>query len=245
MPFIKKISLPKLALIISFVALFMAFGSSNTPCSKIYASSGVCDTGDTLVTNTLQVQSGTAFKSTIDASGITADRNVVLLDEDSQTVPDSSGATSGDVLTAGVGGATSWVAPAGGGGHSFDSTYAKLSSASLTGTGNFDFTVTDVDLGSNVGTTGGYTSYTIPSDGYYIVLFQNDQGTTVNGSYNVNVVKNATDYYGCGNQEASHKFNCFAIFDATASDYLQFYYWSSVGSMYNYFDSTVYIYRLN
>ncbi len=228
---------------VSFAAFFVAMGSIGTPC-KAFASSGVCDTGDTLVTNTLQVQSGTAFKSTLDASGITADRNVVLLDEDSQTVPDSSGASSGDVLTAGVGGATSWAAPAGG--SSFNSTYAKLSGPTPAGAGVFfDFTSIDVDLGSNIGTTGGYTSYTIPSDGYYIALFQNNQGSGVAGTYNVNVVKNGATYYGCGNQTASHRFNCFAIFDAAASDYIQFYYWSSVGAMAANYDSVFYIYRLD
>ena len=98
----------------SFLAIFIAFGISGTPC--VSASSGVCSTSDTIIANILKLKSGTAFEATLDASAITANRDAVIIDEDSQTVPDASGTSSGDILEASGAGAIGWVTPSGGAG---------------------------------------------------------------------------------------------------------------------------------
>ena len=59
MSIIKKINITKISLVISFAAFFLALGTTSTPC--VQAASGVCDTGDTLITNTLEIQSGRAY----------------------------------------------------------------------------------------------------------------------------------------------------------------------------------------
>ena len=230
MSIIKKINITKVSLVVSFAAFFVAMGSIGTPC-KAYASSGVCDTGDTLVTNTLQVQSGTAFKSTLDASGITADRNVVLLDEDSQTVPDSSGASSGDVLTAGVGGATSWAAPAAGG--SFSSTYAKLRYISNAANGTANWTQEDYDLcspapGCVATGTGNYVVAT-GQTGYYAVNFAGNQAAPA-GSLNIQIQVAGVTVNSCRTQPAPSAaafINCTGVVYATAGDTISGYYYSS------------------
>ncbi len=249
MSIIKKINITKVSLVVSFAAFFVAMGSVGSPCA--YASSGVCDTGDTLVTNTLQVQSGTAFKTTLDASGITADRNVVLLDEASQTVPDSSGASSGDVLTAGVAGATSWVTPAGGS-VSFSATYAKLRYISNAANGTANWTQEDYDLCLSGCVATGTGNYVVDTGqtGYYAVNFAGNQASPA-GSINIQIQVAGVTVNSCRTQpspSAADFINCTGVVYANAGDTISGYYYSSNGADPPNFgggDSWLEVYRLD
>ena len=266
------IGLDKLALILSLAAFMFIITSSQTDC--VHAAAGSCLVGDDEVfAGNIGIKGGTTKTATLtysgaaditvdlphgtgvlatgidisqavdDLSGVTdqATSRTNLGLGDVSTVDTSTASTSGEVLTYN-GSAAVWSAPAGG--SNFGTTYAKLSAPNPASAGYFDFTSTDVDLGSNISTPVN-TTYTVPSTGYYYVLFQQNQSTAVTGDYNVNVVKNGSTFYGCGNQTASHRFNCFQIVDAAATDTLTFYYWSSVGAMASNYDATVYIYRID
>ena len=173
MSIIKKINITKISLVISFAAFFLALGTTSTPC--VQAASGVCDTGDTLVTNTLEIQSGTAYKYTVDASGMTADRTVELIDETSETVPDSSGATTGDILTKTALG-TAWQTAAGG--SNFGSTAVKMKGGSSSGVGLVSWGTEVYDLCSPGCISTGSGGYTALDDGYYEITFAGDWQVT-------------------------------------------------------------------
>ena len=224
---IKKLSMPKLALIISFVAFFLALGGANTNC-KVYAGSGVCDTGSTVITGTLDVQSGTSFKASIDASGITADRVVEIIDETSETVPDSSGATTGDILTKTATG-TAWATP--GGGSNFSSTFAKLRYISNAANGTAKWTQEDYDLCSSGCVATGTGNYVVDTGqtGYYAVNFAGNQASPA-GSINIQIQVAGVTVNSCRTQPAPSSadfINCTGIVYATAGDTISGYYYSS------------------
>ena len=67
---------PKFALIISIAALAFAASSHNTPC---ISAQSTCSVGsDNEFTGNISLKGGTAYKSTFDASGITADRTLTI-----------------------------------------------------------------------------------------------------------------------------------------------------------------------
>ena len=72
---------PKFALVISIAAFAFAASSHNTPC---LSAQSTCSVGsDNEFTGNISLKGGTAYKSTLDASGITADRTL--------TIPDNNG----------------------------------------------------------------------------------------------------------------------------------------------------------
>ena len=72
---------PKFALVISIAAFAFAASSHNTPC---LSAQSTCSVGsDNEFTGNISLKGGTAYKSTLDASGITADRTL--------TIPDNTG----------------------------------------------------------------------------------------------------------------------------------------------------------
>lgn len=67
---------PKFALIISIAALAFAASSHNTPC---ISAQSTCSVGsDNEFSGNISLKGGTAYKSTFDASGITADRTLTI-----------------------------------------------------------------------------------------------------------------------------------------------------------------------
>ena len=67
---------PKLALVISIAALAFAASSHNTPC---ISAQSTCSVGsDNEFSGNISLKGGTAYKSTFDASGITADRTLTI-----------------------------------------------------------------------------------------------------------------------------------------------------------------------
>ena len=67
---------PKFALVISIAALAFAASSHNTPC---ISAQSTCSVGsDNEFSGNISLKGGTAYKSTFDASGITADRTLTI-----------------------------------------------------------------------------------------------------------------------------------------------------------------------
>ena len=67
---------PKFALVISIAAFAFAASSHNTPC---LSAQSTCSVGsDNEFTGNISLKGGTAYKSTLDASGITADRTLTI-----------------------------------------------------------------------------------------------------------------------------------------------------------------------
>ena len=67
---------PKFALVISIAALGFAASSHNTPC---ISAQSTCSVGsDNEFSGNISLKGGTAYKSTFDASGITADRTLTI-----------------------------------------------------------------------------------------------------------------------------------------------------------------------
>ncbi len=75
-----KFDLGKLGFVLSLVAITYVSTVSNSPCIN---AQGTCSVGsDPVFTENINLQGGTAFKTTIDGSNITADRVLTLSDSD-------------------------------------------------------------------------------------------------------------------------------------------------------------------
>ena len=127
---------PKFALVISIAALAFAASSHNTPC---ISAQSTCSVGsDNEFTGNISLKGGTAYKSTFDASGITADRTLTIPNNTgtlalTSDIPSSSYTPDAPFLKAdGTGAATSGTATADAPFVSVDASGQLDSSATLT-----------------------------------------------------------------------------------------------------------------
>ena len=127
---------PKFALVISIAAFAFAASSHNTPC---LSAQSTCSVGsDNEFTGNISLKGGTAYKSTLDASGITADRTLTIPNNTgtlalTSDIPSSSYTPDAPFLKAdGTGAATSGTATADAPFVSVDASGQLDSSATLT-----------------------------------------------------------------------------------------------------------------
>ena len=204
---------PKFALVISIAALAFAASSHNTPC---ISAQSTCSVGsDNEFSGNISLKGGTAYKSTFDASGITADRTLTIPNNTgtlalTSDIPSSSYTPDAPFLKAdATGAATSGTATADAPFVSVDASGQLDSSATLTAStplkssATGQITASDLDITTDItpgaaltqirtNAAGNALEYFTPTSGGAYTLI--DSGTLIANSSSADEV--FTCWYG-------------------------------------------------
>ena len=193
----------KFALVISIAALAFAASSHNTPC---ISAQSTCSVGsDNEFTGNISLKGGTAYKSTLDASGITADRTLTIPNNTgtlalTSDIPSSSYTPDAPFLKAdATGAATSGTATADAPFVSVDASGQLDSSATLTAStplkssATGQITASDLDITTDITPGSALQEIRVNSGGTALEYFTPSGGGDITKVANGNMVVNSTD----------------------------------------------------
>ena len=193
---------PKFALVISIAAFAFAASSHNTPC---LSAQSTCSVGsDNEFTGNISLKGGTAYKSTLDASGITADRTLTIPNNTgtlalTSDIPSSSYTPDAPFLKAdGTGAATSGTATADAPFVSVDASGQLDSSATLTAStplkssATGQITASDLDITTDITPGSALQEIRVNSGGTALEYFTPTGGGDITKVADGNMVASST-----------------------------------------------------
>ena len=193
---------PKFALVISIAALAFAASSHNTPC---ISAQSTCSVGsDNEFSGNISLKGGTAYKSTFDASGITADRTLTIPNNTgtlalTSDIPSSSYTPDAPFLKAdATGAATSGTATADAPFVSVDASGQLDSSATLTAStplkssATGQITASDLDITTDITPGSALQEIRVNSGGTALEYFTPTGGGDITKVADGNMVASST-----------------------------------------------------